>query len=543
MTHQTGVSRHQVSLFSLDSFISADNPVRVIDLFVEKLDLAKLGFLHVQTKSTGRPPIHPKVLLKIYLYGYFNRVRSSRRLEAECGRNIELMWLTDNLIPNYHTIADFRSIKPHRKGFREVFRIFNRILRGADLFGGETVAVDGTKIKAVNSKKNNISAEKINKKIEYHEQRFEEYVAELDRADAQEAEGIVPTISPDALLAAMEETHERIGKLEEIRDAFKQAQKLDPTLTQISLTDPDARAMPINNMGMVDICYNVQSTVDDKHYLIADFMVDNRSDYQLLAEMGDRAKTELEVETLTVLADKGYHDSEELHKCAENNIVTYVAYPDQSYKDRPKGFTKADFLFDETTNTYICPAGNDLTTTGKIYEKKGRNNAVQSRFTRYQLPAGTCANCPFADKCLSENDRQTRHGRHLDRNIFEQARTENRERVLNGRAIYKRRQAIVEHPFGTIKRHWGYYYTLLKGKEKVSAEYSLVFFTYNLRRALNILGTKDLINRLNNLFSLFLTALARSARTQIFCAGILCPKSGCRRRGAGRFERAVGEGF
>lgn len=483
--------------------ITEENTVRVLDCFVESLDLEKLGFQHMKPAKKGTPPYHPKVLLKIYIYGYFNRVRSSRKLEVECGRNIEMKWLTDNQAPSYHTISDFRSIEPHRKALRQVFRLFNQLLKKARLFGGETVAIDGTKINAQNSKKNNISEEKLNKRLEHNLDKWEEYEAELDRADELEAKGIAPDVSPDAFLEAMAELDARTDKLFELKKMLRDAQAIDPSCNQISLTDPDARAMPLNNRGIVDVCYNVQSAVDDKHCLVADFEVENVPDSALLSKTAIAVKIELGSQTLNALADKGYHDSGELHKCAENNITTYVAFPDQSFKDRPKGFTKDDFPFDPETDSYTCKNKEQLTTNGTIYEKKGRNGEVQSRFRRYSLSFSTCKDCPFADKCLSENDRETRHGRHIERNIYETARIENKTRVINNRPTYKRRQAIVEHPFGTIKRSWGFYYTLLKGKEKVRAEYSLVFLVYNLRRAINILGTEGLKKWINDAFALF----------------------------------------
>lgn len=492
MGHIIGIPRHERQHLCWDDLISPDDPVRVIDFFAECLDLASLGFLHVEAFDYGRPPYHPKVLLKIYLYGYFNRIRSSRKLATECRRNIEMRWLTDNQMPCYGTISTFRSAKPHRKALRAVFRQFNRILADGDLYGEEREAVDGSKIRAQNSKKNNISEEKIDKRIAHHQDKFEEYAAALDAADRMEREGKIPDLEPAALLSGMEEANERILKLEALKALIETARLSDPNCQQISLTDPDARSMATNNLGHTEVCYNLQSVVDDKNYLIVDVEVENRPDSDLLSEMAMRAKDLLGLDSMTLLADKGYHDSEQLHLCAENGIVTYVAFPDQSYKDRPPGFRKDDFEYDTTQDVYICPAGQHLSTNGTIYDKRGRNGQVQSRFRRYSLPWPVCAACPYEASCLSDQNVQTRHGRHIERNLYEQARLDNRKRVINGRATYKRRQAIVEHPFGTIKRSWGFYYTLLKGREKVNAEYAIVCLTYNLRRAINILGAEGL---------------------------------------------------
>ena len=374
MAHRTGQDRSQFGLFAtpLEEMIAPDNIVRVIDVFVDKIDLENLGFQHVRAHKTGAPPYEPALLLKIYLYGYFNKIRTSRKLEAECGRNIEMMWLTNLQQPSYHTIASFRSIKPHRKALKQVFRIFNRILDQAGLFGKTLIAVDGTKICAQNSKKKHISEEKINKKIEYHTNKFYEYLDELDRADAAIEAGEEPDVSPETINKALDEIQNRVGKLDGLLDLLEEAQKEDPSIRQISLTDPDARAMPTNNLGMVDIVYNVQSAVDDEHCLIANFSVENIMDIHLLGKTTMEAKAELAVETLEALADKGYHYGAELQKCADQNVTTYVAYPEQDYKTKEAGFQKADFAYDAQKDAYICPAGKELATIGTVYDKKNR---------------------------------------------------------------------------------------------------------------------------------------------------------------------------
>ncbi|HNB54316.1 MAG TPA: IS1182 family transposase [Anaerolineales bacterium] len=502
MRHRSGQNRQQFGLFAtpLDEMIAPDNMVRVVDAFVDAIDLEKLGFVQVRAHQRGAPPYSPALLLKIYIYGYLNRVRSSRRLELECGRNIELMWLTGCQKPSYHTISDFRSIKPHRKALKEVFRLFNRVLDGAELFGKELVAIDGTKIRAQNSKKNNISEEKIQKRLDYHEARFVEYLDELDRADDAISRGEEPLVSPQTIHKALDEIQQRTQKLEGLLGLLHAAQAEDPALRQISLVDPDARSLPMNNLGHTDIAYNVQSAVDDKNYLVADFSVENISDVHLLSQTATAAKAALGVETLEVLADKGYHYGAELQKCADQQITTYVAYPDQDYKTKEEGFRKEDFEYDAAKDVYICPIGEELATNGTVYEKYGRNGQLQSRFRRYQLPYAKCKSCICAAFCLTESAHLTRHGRHIERSLDEAASQANRLRVLNGRHKYKRRQAIVEHPFGTIKRSWGFYYTLLKGKEKVNGEYSLVFLAYNMRRAVSILGMTDLLKRVKALF-------------------------------------------
>jgi len=517
MAHRTGKDRSQFGLFAtpLEEMIAEDNIVRVIDVFVDKIDLEQLGFEHVRPKQTGAPPYEPALLLKIYMYGYFNKVRSSRKLEVECGRNIEMMWLTNLQQPSYHTIATFRSIKAHGPALKQVFRLFNQVLVQAELFGKELIAVDGTKMRAQNSKKNNLSAEKINKRLDYHAGKFQEYLDELDRADDAIAAGKTPDISPETLNKALDDIQQRNEKLHGLLKVLEEIQQEDPSVLQISLTDPDARAMATNNLGHVDIVYNVQSAVDDKHCLIAHFSAENQPDVHLLGKVATEAKVELGVEALEALADKGYHYGAELQKCAKEDITTYVAYPDQDYKSKETGFQKIDFIYDAEKDAYTCPAKQQLSSNGTVYDKKNRTGQVQNQIKVYKASYKTCAECPFVGQCLTASAHETRHGRSIERSVFEEAVVNNRLRVINNRDKYKRRQAIVEHPFGTIKRSWGYYYTLLKGKEKVEAEYSLVFLTYNLRRAINILGVKDLLERIK-VCSLFKTTVYLPFRTLFF---------------------------
>lgn len=327
-----------------------------------------------------------------------------------------------------------------------------------------------------------------------------EYLDELDRADAAICRGEEPAVSPQIIHQALDEIQQRAEKLQGLLHMLHEAQAEDPAIRQISLIDPDARSLPTNNLGHTDIAYNVQSAVDDKNYLIADHSVENTPDIYLLGKTATSAKTALDTLTLEVLADKGYHYGAELQKCADEHITTYVAYPDRDYKTKEEGFRKEDFEYNADRDTYICPVGEELTTNGTVYDKRGRNGQVQTRFRRYQMPYARCRDCICAAFCLTASQHRTRHGRHIERSLHEGATEANRLRVMNNRPKYKRRQAIVEHPFGTIKRSWGFYYTLLKGREKVSGEYSLVFLAYNMRRAMSILGVSDLIERVKCLF-------------------------------------------
>ena len=516
MPRKTGLSRLQYGLFAtpLEDMIAPDNPVRVVDAFVNSLDLEKLGFRAVRPQTRGASSFGPDILLKIYFYGYLNRVRSSRRLEAECRRNVELMWLTERQTPSYHTISTFRSLQEkdaqgntvfcHRKALKNVFKAFNLFLDRMEMFEKETVAIDGTKISAQNSKKNHLTEDKIARKLERIENRINEYLDELDAFDAQEIEEETPDVK--SVLLAIADLDERKERLMEMDDLLLAAQAEDPHFTQISLTDPEARMLPLNNEGMMELAYNVQSAVDDKHSLIAHYSVENQKDLYLLSPVAIETKQALglgEDQNLNVLADKGYHSGKGLQECADEKIVTYVAFPEQSYGDRPKGFQKTDFKYDRDKDQYTCPAGKPLKTKGTWHEKRGRQGRVQARYKLYRSSFATCVACPFAHKCLSEANLKQSHGRSIERSEYEEATIANRKRILRHRDMYKRRQAIVEHPFGTIKRSWGFNYTLLKSKEKVSGEMAIIFTAYNLRRSMSILGVLGLLKALKERFLRF----------------------------------------
>jgi transposase len=517
MARKHKASRLQYGLFAtpLEEMIEQDNPVRIIDVFVDALDLQGLGFHRVSDPGKGAASYDPADLLKIYFYGYFNRIRSSRCLERECQRNVEMMWLVGRQTPSYHTISTFRTLKindkatgkeicNHRKALVAVFRRFNQILKGEGLFGESLFAVDGTKIAAQNSKKRHISEGKIARKLQRVDARIEEYMAELDQADLEqnEMEDLQPRTL--ALLEALADMDERRSELQNQQALLDAAKAIDPQLTQICLTDPDARMLPINNEGMMQIAYNVQSVVDDQHCLIADFSVENQKDVYLLSPMGKSVKQEFCIgNDIDLLADKGYHSGKGIHECGEAGITTYVAFPEQTYRDKPTGFQKEDFKYDAENDQYICPQGKSLKTSGTWHQKHGRQGHLQAQYQLYRCSFQVCSGCPKRNQCLSKSARRQRHGRTIERSEYEMAAQQNRERILLHREKYKRRQGIVEHPFGSIKRSWGAYYTLLKSKEKVSGEMAIVFTCYNLRRAINILGYKGLKNALGRHFSLY----------------------------------------
>jgi transposase len=438
--------------------IDEENEVRVIAAFVDRLDLPALGFKAVGRQ--GASAYGSGVLLKIYLYGYLNRIRSSRALSRECGRNIELFWLTACLQPKYHTLADFRKL--NSKALKQVFREFVLLCKSWDLIGCEVLAVDGTKIRGQNAMKNNFTEKKIERHLEYIDRQVEAALEAFEATDQLEA-------------AAEEERYETLGsvleRLDERRDRYERLQRqlAESGQTQLSTTDPDVRALPLKR-SIVEVGYNVQTVVDEKYKLIVSTAVTNESDINALGNAAVSACNELGLcldDRVKVLADKGYHNAAELAYCQENNIETYVAQREQrGSTPKSEGFRKEDFQYNEQTDSYTCPQGAQLTTNGSLYNKPNARGGTAYRFKRYASSYTVCGTCPQRDYCLSATAQKYRHGRYLERNEYEDALEKNKQNLEREPALYKLRQAIVEHPFGTIKRAWGYNYTLLKGKKK-----------------------------------------------------------------------------
>jgi len=488
MQYIQGNSRHQTYFSTLENQVSADNPVRLIDSFVDKLHLQKLGFTKTVHKSEGRPPYAPAVLLKLYLYGYLNKIRSSRKLEKECSRNIELQWLLENLAPNYHTIADFRKV--HAAPLQAMFKLYVQFLGDAGLLGKTTLGIDGSKFKAVNSKKNNYNQKKIDKHRQFIEDKTAKYLQELDELDKEEnANGT------DELQIKKEKIAQGLAKLKErtIKYDTLQQQLDNTTDKQISTTDRDSRSIIIVK-NIVEVAYNTQNAVDDKHNLIVHTQATNTNDGKALATAAAQAKTNLQLQkedTLMVLADKGYHTGAELHECQEDNMITHVAYKEQpSVKHIANEFLAESFSYDKATDSYRCPAGATLTSTGRWHNKKGEANETSYRFKTYRTDA--CKTCPLKNQCTKLPKRI------IQRSEYQDAVDTNDNNIKQNPEYYKRRQAICEHPFGTIKRHWGYTHTLLKGLLKVNGEMNLIMFCYNFMRTKNILGTQKMLKAIEN---------------------------------------------
>jgi transposase len=365
MGFQKGIDREQTLLFplSLEEMIPEEHPARIIDLFIHNLDLQKLGFIDSVPETEGRPPYDPKDLLKLYLYGYLNRIRTSRLLERECLRNVEVMWLLRGLKPCFRTIAGFRSA--NSEGLKNLFRHFVQIMKNWNLIAGETIAIDSSKFRAVNSKKNNFNPRKIERQLNYIDNKIEEYLVELTLADEQEKDNTEITQNILNQLSRQEKYLTIKQKLEESGE------------DQISTTDPDARSMILHG-SVIEVAYNVQTAVDDKNKLIVHYDVTNDNDRKALHGVSLETKQILGKDEITVLADKGYHNAEQLHSCQEDDIITYVAVPEIPRKNEipTEDYYGDKFIYDEKKDQYICPQEKVLTTNGNWYQKKYKKSLL-----------------------------------------------------------------------------------------------------------------------------------------------------------------------
>jgi transposase len=472
MAHIPGHDRSQMLLLpeAVDDYVGPDNPVRFLEAFVDGLDLQAAGFARVEPKATGRPGYAPADLLKLYIYGYLNRVRSSRRLEAEAGRNIEVIWLLRHLQPDFKTIADFR--RDNRRAFRTVFRQFVLLCRQLDLFGRELIAVDGTRIKAVNNKDRNFTRASLTKFISEADAQLDDYLGRLDQGDAAESAAGGTRVKNLA---------EKIAALRDRRDRHQALlAELDRTgESQISLTDPDSRAMAAHTR--VAVGYNVQIAVDAKHKLIVEQAVSNQVlDVGLLAQTAQAAKEVLGVDQIDAVADRGYYKVEDIEACEKAGIVPHVPRPQRGAAVREGLFRKDEFRYDATSDTYLCPAGQRLEPR---YQSTAARNLKKVDYCNREA----CRACPLRPRCTHNSYRRVTRLENeavLDRT---EARLAARPELLD------QRREIVEHPFGTIK-HWMDQGTfLMRGLENVRAEFSLTALAYNLRRAINILGVGPLI--------------------------------------------------
>ena len=476
MGYMTGVDRGQQVLFpeTLDEYVAEDNPVRVIDAFVEGLDLVELGFERAVPAEEGRPGYDPRDLLRLFVYGYVNKTRSSRRLERETHRNVEVIWLMRKLRPDHKTIAEFR--RRHPEALKRVSREFTLLCGRLKLFSAELVFVDGAKFRAVNGKDRNFTPEKLEKLLAQIDARIEAYLAEVEAQDqAEEGEA-------GATAERLHEKLEALRKRKEEYEGYRQ-QLAASGEGQLSLTDPESRLMKVQ--GDLKVCFNAQIAVDPKHHLIVTEDVTNQeNDEAQLAPMGVAAKEVLGVETLGVGADAGYHVGTQVVECEANDITPYVPRPKSTSKNAKRGrYTKEAFSYDAARDAYRCPAGEWLGFSTQT--------EVEGRTLRYYANWAACAACPLRSACTG-----AKQGRRIMRTPEESRLEAMAERMREKPELMLERKSVVEHPFGTMKWWWDGGYFLVKGLKKVRGEFSLMALAYNLRRVMNVLGVKCLLEAL-----------------------------------------------
>jgi transposase len=473
MDHIQGIDRNQISIFALEEMVAKDSWARLIDIFVDALPLDELGFESVQTAEEGRPPYHPGDLLKLYMYGYKYGLRTTRKLEHAAQVNVELWWLLKGLKPSNRAIAYFR--KNNSKAFKNAFRYFVLVLKDWDLVEGDVIAIDSFKIRAQNSLKNNFNQKKIDRHLRYIDEKITEYEKQLDEEDEEEER---------------KELQDKIDHQEKKKQEYNEIEKelKDSGESQIRLTDPNAKSV-VMHRNIINVGYNIQAVSDKKNKLLVHADTGSVNDTRALAPVALASKELLARDSMIAIADKGYNTGEQLQICKDNDVITYVS-PKENSTPYMKGFSIDQFEYNAETDTYTCPAEEELTTNGSYYKKGGY------RIKQYKTNA--CKDCTIKAQCT-----QNKTGRLIERSEYQEVMEENRDRVLADPDYYRTRQQITEHQFGTIKRQWGFTHTLMKGKEAVLSEVHLLFTIYNLRRSVSILGLEELKKRLKALNALF----------------------------------------
>lgn len=470
MSFLSGIDRHEVQMLppSVEEYVAPNAPVRAIDAFVSGLDLKEVG-LDRSPAQTGRRPFNPADLMKLYVYGYLHRIRSSRRLEAEACRNLEVIWLIGGLRPDHGTISAFR--KEHQQSFKRVLRMFNLLCRKLELFGAELVAIDGAKFKAVNSPRRHYTAEQLRELVAQVDARIADYLEQLDRGDDEQA-GAPERPEVPALQEKMAQLLDRSLVYQQLQEALAASGE-----TEVALTDPDSRGQKKVGVG-----YNVQVAVDAKHDLIvAAEVVQDQNDLAQLHPMAQAAQTELPAPTLNAVADAGYHAAPQLEKCEQAQVTTYVPAPGGTAgrsKDGAAVYPKTEFKYQSDTNSYRCPAGQELP-----FAAQGHNRGILRHY--YYKPTA-CATCHLKAQCTSADYRR------LSRLPNEAVVERQAARVAAKPEIVRERKTIVEHVFGTM-RLWGHDTFLCRGLAAVRAEFALSALAYNLRRALNICGVAAIL--------------------------------------------------
>lgn len=466
MAYIVGVDRNQTRMIStsLDDLIDKDNSVRVIDAYVESLDLQDLGFIEYNGSNRGQSPYRRSDLLKLHIYGYLNKIRSSRALEVEAKRNLELMWLINSITPDHGTIAGF--VKKNKEAFHNTLRNLTLILKGWGLIDGKLIAIDGTKIKAQNSKHNCITQSGLDKKIEYAESQIKAYLMAMEKEDGSK-----------------ENFKEKLQAYQDLKEQYLiQKQELkNEGLEQKSLTDTDSRRM--KNNGSLDICYNVQSVVDAKNHFVIDISTTNDiNDQNQLYVMAKDAVELLTVEEVTVIADTGYYNGTEIKNCVDDGMNVYIKKAKANNSTKDNEFRKEKFSYNKKQDVYICPASNELS----FFENTSKNGM---KYRKYKC--SNCNSCKYKKACtFSKSGRTIQRWEHED--ILETVY----QNTWNNNDIYKQRRCIVEHPFGTIKRTLGYSFFLRRKMDNVDAEAASMFIAYNLKRLFSMFSTQELIKKL-----------------------------------------------
>jgi transposase len=481
MQYIQGSNRAQAVVFAtcLDDVIEQQNEVRLIDLFVNSINLSDFGFT-TQLQKEGRPPYHPKTLLKLFIYGYLNGIRSSRTLEKECKRNIEILWLLQQLAPDHNTISNFR--RDNQKAIRKVFKYTVSIAKHFELIGGTLIAGDSTKLRAQNSKKNNFNEKKIEQHLEYIDKKLDEYEAALATADGDTNKQVI-------------EQHIAKQKKRKVIYESHQQKLLQTGETQISTSDTESRQMITRN-NITEVAYNIQTTVDAKHCLPIDYKVTNTNDSKAMGNMVRRAQTILNNKNITVLFDKGYHTGSELKMAQQHGAHTLVAVPGVASFAPNENYNFDKFIYNKEQDTYTCPQQQTLITNGTYYQKS------KQRYTYFvkHYKTNKCLSCPALQQCTAN-----KKGRLIERSEYQPYIEQNQINIAQQPQVYKKRQAIVEHNYGIIKRQWGYYYISTKqGIQRASADVGFMFTAYNLRRIFNLIDPKLLTNYLRKFVRYFL---------------------------------------
>lgn len=470
-----GFDRDQLQMMSFEEFVAEDSWARVVDLFVDILPLSELGFQNTPADQ-GRPPFHPADMLKLYLYGYKNHLRSSRKLAHACKVNMEVIWLLKGLRPSARKIAYFRKNNP--KAFKQAFRYFVVLLKEMNLIDGKTIAIDSFKIRAQNSLKNNFNQKKIDRHIDYIDNKINEYQEQLEKEDELDKQ--------KQINAKIDYQKEKKQNYQGIEQKLKESGE-----SQISLTDPDAKSV-ILHRNVVNVGYCVQAGCDSKHNLFINNNTGTVNDTHALSPMALDAKELLKVDQIDVITDKGYTTGKHIDICTKNGITTYSSPKDHSSQHNGL-YDMQIFEYNKEKDYYTCPAGEIMATNGTVYNKAGHK-------VKHYKNRKACKICSLRDQCT-----KNKNGRFIERSIYQEALEENQKRVEENPNYYRIRQQITEHQFGTLKRQWGFTFTLMKAKENVLSEVNLMMMVYNLRRLISIFSVNGLKTKLKELVFDFLT--------------------------------------